>query len=132
MTFIHGKDTFVSLAGNNISPYSNTTDWEKSADEHDTTTYGKSAHVFQGGLLTGKCSIGGIYDNTVGGPRAVVNPLIGQVVALIHRPEGTGVGKPQDACQVLVKNYKESSPVADMVQWAVEFTISDTITSTTQ
>ncbi len=131
--FIHGKDTYISLNAANLSTFVNTSELSREADEHDVTTYGKAAHVVQGGLLGGKASMAGIYDNTAGtGPRAVIRPLIGTVVTLIRRPEGTGAGKPQDSVSVHVKSYVETNPVADMVAWSCEMTLSDVVTSTTQ
>ncbi len=131
--FIHGKDTYISLNAANLSTFVNTSELSREADEHDVTTYGKAAHVVQGGLLGGKASMAGIYDNTAGtGPRAVIRPLIGTVVTLIRRPEGTGAGKPQDSASVHVKSYVETNPVADMVAWSCEMTLSDVVTSTTQ
>lgn len=133
MAFVHGKSTYVSLNGADLSAFVNKSDLNREADEHDVTTYGKNAHVVNGGLLGGKASIEGFYDNTAGtGPRAVIRPLIGTVVTLIRRPEGTGVGKPQDSVSVHVKNYVESNPVADMVTWSADLTLSDVVTSTTQ
>lgn len=133
MTFVHARNTFLSLAGFDLSQYCDSSELSKEADEHDVTTYGKQAHVVSGGLLSSTANVGGIYDNTAGtGPRAVIRPLVGTNVALIRRPEGTGTGKPQDSVTVHVKKYVESNPVADMVRWTAELTGSDTITSTTQ
>lgn len=133
MAFVHGKDTFISLNGANLSTFVNTSELSREADEHDVTTYGKTARVVQGGLLAGKATMAGVYDNTAGtGPRAVIRPLIGTVVTLIRRPEGTGAGKPQDSASVHVKTYVETNPVADMVAWSCEMTLSDVVTSTTQ
>lgn len=133
MSKVHGKGTAVSLGGSDLSVYSNTITWARTADSHDTTTYGKNSHVFQGGLLTGTATIAGFYDdsNTVG-PRAVINPKIGTVVALVYRPEGTGVGKPQDTVNVLVTGYTETPPVADMVTFQVDLQMSDDVATTTQ
>lgn len=133
MSFVHGKNTFISLNGVDLSTFANASELSREADEHDVTTYGKNAHVVSGGLLSGKASMSGVYDNTAGtGPRAVVRPLIGTVVPLVRRPEGTGTGKPQDAASVHVKSYVETNPVADMVTWSAELTLSDTVTSTVQ
>lgn len=133
MTFVHGKDTFISLDGDNLSTYTNTSELTRGADKHDVTTYGKNDHVFTGGLGNNSASMSGIYDNTAStGPRAVIEPLVGTVVTLIRRPEGTGSGKPQDSVSVLVEEYVETSPVADMVTWSVKLQCSDAVTSTTQ
>lgn len=132
MAFTHGKGTVVLINGSDISPYTKNTDWEKSADAHDVTGYGKSAHVFQGGLLNGKATISGSYDDTVAGPHDIIQPLVGTSVSLVYRPEGTGVGKPQDTVTVVVTSYKQSNPVADIVQWTSELQLSDAITSINQ
>lgn len=133
MSFVHGKNTFISVNGADLSTFVNTSDLKRGSDEHDLTTYGKNAHVVGGGLLNGSGSMAGIYDNTAGtGPRAVLRPLIGQVVPIIRRPEGTGSGKPQDSVQALVKEYVETNPVADYVAWSCQLTLSDSVTSTTQ
>jgi hypothetical protein len=137
MTFVHGKNTYISLNAVNLSAFTNAFEFSRTADSHDVTTYGKNAHVKEGGLLDGTGSMGGIYDNTTtpasaAGPRAVIEPLIGTVVELIRRPEGTGSGKAQDTVDVLVTNYTETSPVADMVTWTCEFELSDDVNSTAQ
>lgn len=131
MTFIHGKRTFFSLGGDNLSTYTTTSQLERTSDSHDVTTYGKDAHVKQGGLLDGTSTASGIYDNTaMTGPRAVIEPLIGTVVELIRQPEGPGAGKPQDKVDVLVVKYVETNPVADMVTWSVDLELSDDVDST--
>lgn len=132
MTFIHGKSTIVIINASDISAFANASAFKRAADEHDVTTYGKDSHVVFGGLKGGTWTISGVYDNTGAGPRAILRPLLGTVVSFIRRVEGTGTGKPQDAGTLHVKTYDETSPVADMVAWAAELTLSDTVTSTTQ
>lgn len=130
--FIHGKDTFISLDGDDLSTATNASELGLTADTHDVTTYGKSAHVYQGGLTDGTAKMSGIYDSGAGGPKAVIQALIGQTVELIRQPEGPGTGKPQDKVDVVVKGYTESSPVADMVTWSADLQCSDTVDSTPQ
>lgn len=132
MAFVHGKDTFISLNGSDLSPFTDTSELGRTADVHDVTTYGKNSHVKVGGLLDGKGSMAGTYDNTAAGPRDVIEPLIGQTVTLIRRPEGTGTGRPQDSVSVVVAGYTETNPVADMVKWQAELELSDEVTSTNQ
>ncbi|MGC4942140.1 hypothetical protein [Kribbella sp. DT2] len=132
MAFKHGKDTVITLDGDDLSAFTTTSELNRSADSHDVTTYGKSAHVYVGGLLDGKASMSGIYDSTaVTGPRAIIRPLLGTVVELVRKPEGTGTGKPVDTMDVLVSGYVETNPVADMVTWSCEMQISDAVVSTT-
>lgn len=133
MAFVHGKDTFISLDGDDLSAYTNTSEITKTADSHDVTTYGKNSHVFTGGLKGGTATMGGIYDNTAStGPRAVIDPLIGATVELIRQTEGAGTGKPQDKVDVVVTQYVETSPVADMVTWTCEMQLSDDVDTTAQ
>src|SRR6187455_1286917 len=106
MTFVHGRSTYVSLAGTNLSAFVTTSSFERTGDKHDVTTYGKNAHVFNGGLLSGSATMSGIYDNTAStGPRAVIEPLVSTVVQYIRRPEGTGAGRPQDRVNVIIDKY---------------------------
>ncbi|MES2211415.1 MAG: hypothetical protein V4515_14725 [Chloroflexota bacterium] len=134
MTFIHGKDTYLSLDGNDLSPFSNTSSWEDSSDKHDVTCYGANRKAFAYGLGDGKLSFGGVYDNTAAGPKAVIEAIkdARENVTLIRRPEGTGSGRPQESVDVLVEKYSESSPVADMVTWSCDLQPSGDITRTTQ
>ena len=119
MPKIHGKDTYVSLDADDLSTY--------------VTTFGNQGHRKQGGLKDGTATIEGIYDNTAStGPQAVINPLIGTVVELIYRPEGTGSGLPERTVDVLVQEYTESSPVADMVTWSVSLEFDNVVDYTPQ
>lgn len=133
MASVHTRDTVIIVDGDDISQYCSKSDFKRTADKHDLTTYGKKAKVKGGGLLDGESGIEGFYDSTAGtGPRAVLLPLVGQVVTFVRRPEGTGVGKPQDTVNALVLDYVETSPVADYITWAVKLDHSDEVTSITQ
>jgi hypothetical protein len=132
MAFVHGKKTVIKLNAVDISAFCNTSTFTRSADSHDVTTFGQDNHVYLGGLGDGTSSIGGIYDNGATGPRDVIEPLIGTVVTLVRQPEGAGSGLPQDSVQVLVQNFVETSPVADMVTWTAELQLSGAVDSTNQ
>jgi len=133
MTFVHGKNTFISIGGVDLSAYASSSDLTRKSDKHDVTTYGKNSHVYFGGLGDGEGNVSGVYDNSATvGPRAVIRPLIGTIAAIIRRPEGTGAGRPQDAVNALIEEYVETAPVADMVTWSVKLQLSDEVTSTTQ
>lgn len=132
MAFVHGKNTVITLNSVDLSAYTNTSTFTRGADSHDTTTYGKNDHCFSGGLGNNTASMGGIYDNGSSGPRDTIEPLVGTVVTLTRKPEGTGSGLPLDSVSVLVTSYVETSPVADMVSWSCEMQCSDAVTSTNQ
>jgi hypothetical protein len=133
MAFIHGKGTKVSVDGDDLSAYTNTSEFERGSDEHDVTTYGKDDHVVQGGLKTGKFTMGGVYDSTAAvTPKVLLPPLIGTVVEVIRQVEGLGTGKPTQTFDVLMVKYVETAPVADMVTWTAEMTVSDAVATTAQ
>lgn len=121
------------INGTDISQYCDSSEHHVKSDIVDITTYGKSAHVKEGELLDGSGSLGGVYDtSTASGPRAILQPLVGQTVTYIRRVEGTGAGKPQDSVSVVVGEYVESAPVADVVRWTCALEYSDSINSTPQ
>jgi len=132
MSFVHSKNTVFLLNGIDLSAFTNQSSFGRRADTHDVTTYGKDDHVFVGGLGNSDMSASGIYDNGATGPRDVIEPLVGQTVPCVRRPEGTGSGRPQDTVNVVVGEYVETSPVADMVAWSVQLQGSDTVTSINQ
>lgn len=132
MAFTHGKGVFVSLNASDLSAFSNNVAFPRSADTHDVTTYGKNSHVYKGGLKDGTATISGVYDDGATGPQAVIEPLLGTNVTLIYRPEGTGSGRPQYSVNVVVMNYEETAPVADMITWQAECQLSDDVTTTNQ
>jgi hypothetical protein len=132
MAFIHGKGTVFKLNGVDLSAYCKTSEVTNEADEHDVTGYGAQGHAVQGGLIAAKVSVSGTYGTGATGPRGVIVPLIGTTVAFIRQPEGTGAGKPQDTATVHVKSYVETNPVADMIAWSAELTVSGVINSAPQ
>ena len=132
MTFVHGHLAVVSVNGTDISAYTKKCDIDRDADSHDTTGFGKSSHVYAGGLKDGKVQLEGTYDSSASlSPRAVIEAVLGTVVTLIYKPEGAGSGKPIKTVSVLVKKYKESTEVADMIKWTSELTCSDDVVVTT-
>lgn len=138
MAFVHGKNTYIALDNNDLSAFTNTSEITKSADIHDITHYGpdpgvgRKSHEYQGGLGDGTATMGGTYDNTAAGPRAIIDPLVGSTVLLDRRIEGTGAGKPRDLVYAVCMEYVESSPVADMVSWTCNLQLSGAVTGTAQ
>jgi hypothetical protein len=131
MAFVHGKTTKITIATKDISPFTKTSNFEKSADVHDTTGYGATDHTKAGGLGDGKFTCGGTYDNTASvGPRNALLSLVGTTVAVVRNPEGTGTGKPNDAFSGVLMKYVESNPVDDMISWSAEIDISGAVTTT--
>lgn len=132
MSKVHGKNTVVIINSVDLSQFSNNCEFTRSGDSHDVTTFGNNSHRKQGGLLDGKATISGFYDDAATGPRATIEPLIGTVVPLVHRPEGTGTGRPEDTVNVLVQSYVETNPVAEYVTWSCDVEFDGDVTTADQ
>jgi hypothetical protein len=127
-----GTDAVFLLNALTLSDFIDTVTFTESADSLDITTFGNDGHRKRGGLTDGSIAIGGVYDTTVNGPHDVIKPLIGTVVTFAWRPEGTGTGLPATTGSVLVQNYVESSPVADIVRWTAALEIDGNVTDANQ
>lgn len=127
-----GADAVFLLDGDDISQYMDTITFTESADSLDVTTFGNNGHRKRGGLTDGSASIGGVYDTSATGPHDVVKPLLGTVVPFTWRPEGAGSGLPETTGNVLVQQYVETSPVADIVRWTAALEIDGDVTDGAQ
>lgn len=132
MAEVHGKETYVSLDGDDLSPFSHNSEINDGGDSHDITTYGMDAHFYGGGLSDGTAMIEGRYDSGATGPRAIIAPLLRTRVVFVRRPQGTGAGLPMDTVTVLVENYTETNPVNDYIKWKVDLKLSGTVDRTAQ
>ncbi len=131
----HGSKTVVLLSSIDLSAYTNNTAFNRKADTHDNTCYGASAHTYGAGLTDGTVTISGKYDTAASSvPSTVIPPLLGSSItyAFKFRSEGTGSGKAQRACDVIVAEYVETSPVADYVSWSAQLQITGAVTDTDQ
>lgn len=134
MSFVHGKGTVVMINGSDISAYTNTTQMTDESDMNEVTCYGKVRKEYIQGLGDGSFTIGGVYDDSGSGTRAVIKPLkaAGAAVVFLFRPEGTGAGRAQSSVNVLVKSYNESAPVAEQIQWTAELQMTGTLNEADQ
>lgn len=138
--WVHGKETRIKIDANDLSAYANSSELGRKAETHNVTTYGSENYtdgakpnVYHGGLVDATGKVSGIYDNTAAtGPGAVLRPLRGKTVVLTRMTEGIGTGKPQEVVDIIVTDYTETSPVADMVTWSCEFQCSGVIDETPQ
>lgn len=128
----HSKLTVIIVDNNDVSQYCTDSTCERTSGTEDNTTYGKNAVVKDPTLLDGVFSCGGKYDDAAGGPRAVLEPLVGTKVNIKYRPEGTGSGLPQRSFDAVVTKYAESAPVAGYRLWTLETEPSDSWDLTAQ
>lgn len=127
----HGRHTVITFAGDEVK--CTTSQLERGGQSHMTAEYGDDDEVYSPGLGTGAFTASGIYDSTTGtGPRAVLEPLVNTICEVTRAPEGMGTGKPLDTFDIHLVKYVETNPVADMVTWSVDGTVSDGVASTTQ
>lgn len=131
---IHGRLTVVKVGGVDISTFTDTTEFNDGIDTHDTTTYGAARKRYDSGLGDGTISIGGTHSNEIDNPRATLKPMMaaGLAVEFVYRPNGTGAGKPQSIVDVIVKSYKDSSPVANMTKWTAELQMTEDLNEADQ
>jgi hypothetical protein len=121
----HGKQTVLTVNAKDISPYCKTSSLERGSAVHNTTGYGVDDELNAGGLRNGKFTVSGVYDNTaLVGPRIVLNPLVGTLVPIIRKLEGSTTGKPIDTFSAILEKYVETNPHDDMVTWSADFTVS--------
>ncbi|WP_051362938.1 hypothetical protein [Amycolatopsis thermoflava] len=129
---VHGKNLVVMINTTDISEFCNSVAPKRSADSHDTTTFGKKSKTYQGGLLDGTVSIEGFYESGTTGPKTILEGALGTTVDFVYRPEGTGSGKPEQSGDAVVTSYEETAPVADMITFKAELQLSDDFDTTTQ
>lgn len=127
-----GADAVFLLNAVDISDYMDTLTINESVDTLDVTTFGNGGHRKRGGLTNGTIAVGGVYDTTADGPHDVIKPLKGTIVPFDWRPEGTGATRPATTGNVLVQNYVESDPVADIVRWTANLEIDGDVTDDDQ
>lgn len=133
MAKVHGKHTVITVESADISPYCKTSNYERTAKNHDTTGYGVDDEDYEPGLKGGKFTFGGTYDSTeTTGPRDALHDLVGTKVTVSRKVEGTGTGKPIDMFDMTLDKYAESSPHDDMVSWSAEGTIAGGVVTSAQ
>lgn len=132
MAKAHSKETIITVATVDISTHTNTSQFERTADTHDLTCYGTDDYEYGPGLRGAKFTMGGWYDNGATGTPDSLDPLVGTVVAVVRKAEGTGTGLPNQAFSMTLDKYVETAPVADYIQWSAEGTVTGAVTKTTQ
>lgn len=133
--FIHSEDTVVTIDDNDITDFITSSTFNRTSDVHDVTTYGKSSKVYKRGLKDATVELEFIYDTTVStGLVETMQPLYeaGTEVELVWQPAGTGTGLPQCVCNVIVKDWNATSPVADMVKATASLQVSGDVVITAQ
>lgn len=127
---VHAKNLNVSLDGDDITIFTNKCEIEREADALDDTPFGVDAKTYTGSLLDGTGKLEGNYTAGDTGPSGVIEPLLGNTVELVYKPEGTGIGKPIKTVDVVVKKYAESSEVGGLIKWSAELQLTGPLVAT--
>jgi hypothetical protein len=134
MANAHGKDSVITIATQNISPYVKTVDFNRSQDANDTTTKGAEGKTYRPGLTDGEIKITGLWDDAAtSGSRTVLAALLDAETTTTFEwgPEGSTTGMVKDSGAAVLSQYDESSPVDDMVAFTATLKISGAVTSGT-
>lgn len=119
-TFRHGKATGVYLDGQNLSPYFNSVDVNRTIETHETTGFESDAKTFIAGIQDGTIALSGMYDSNVAGTGAeeLLETLRNSGVdfpATIFQDGGVTIGRQCRVATVLNTSYNITSPVGDVV-----------------
>ncbi len=131
MAWAHGKETIITLGGATVTD-ANTSELTKEADEEDMGVYGDDYGMPEGSIIRHTVTMGGKYRVGATGAAAVIQPLVGTVVVMTVKPEGTGVGKPLHTLSVHVKKYVQTKPWSGYITWSAELTGNGADVITTQ
>ena len=132
MSSVHGKDYYVSVATKNMTTFVKTSSWEVEPGIHDYTGSGTDDQNFRGGQIKRTFTMGGWYDSSLTTGPGFLETIAGTTVAFVRRVQGTGTGKPEQQCNVVVGKYVESQKNDDITQWTCDFTIDGAVTPSTQ
>lgn len=133
MAEVHGRQTILTVAAQDISAFCKTSTFGLKPDIHDRTGYGATHKRKSGGLIEGTFSVSGVYDNTaLTGPGNSLKPIVGTTVPVVRKLEGNGTGKPQETFSAVVGNYVETSPHDDLVTWSCDFEMDGSVTKINQ
>lgn len=128
----HGKDYYVSVDTKDMTTFVKTSSWEAESGVHDITGSGTDDMSFRGGQIKRTFTMGGWYDSSLTTGPGYLQTKLGATVPFVRRVSGTGTGKPEQTCQVVVGKYVESQKNDDITQWTCDFTISGAVTNATQ
>lgn len=127
-----GKSSQLTINTKDISQYVTSVTFERGNDVLDTTTYGATAHTYAASLADGKMTVQGLWDATaLTGSQTVINAMVGNSAgqAFVWGPAGSTTGNVKYTGTVVLDNYAESAPVADLVSFNATFKITGAVTT---
>lgn len=132
MAFSHGKNAVFKLHNGtsliDLSAYLDNIDMAKTADTHESTTFGDSSKEYLGGLKDGTFSLSGKFDPAAD---ACLDLGIGEIRAFEYYPEGNSSGKVKYTGNAIVTEYSGNSPVGDLNTASASLQVTGGITRST-
>lgn len=125
------KDSYFTIATNNISPYVNSIEFSNEAEMLDITCLGAEARDFDSGLTNCTINLAGVWDDTATvGSYTVLAALVGSETssAFEYGPEGNTSGMVKYSGSIYVSNYTESGEVGGMVMFAATLQVAGALT----
>jgi hypothetical protein len=129
MAFVHGKNSYISVDGSNLSAYTDNVQRGHSLDTAEVTAFGDDDKEFIAGLMDGSLSLSGHFDATA--DSALHGCFDGAVVSVIYGPAGNGSGAVRYTANFLITDYSVTSGVGDRVNWSVSLQRSGAYTRDT-
>lgn len=131
MGFVHGKDSYFSVGGDDLTSYIDSVALNRSVDTAESSTMGTEAKTYVTGMSNSTISIAGKWDSTAStGPDAIMNSIVagGTAVAFEYGPEGSGSANIKYSGSAVCTAYNVSSPIGDVVAFTGEFQVSGAVT----
>lgn len=129
MAFSHGKNAVFKLHNGtsliDLSAYLDNIDKSKTADTHESTTFGDSSKEYTPGLKDGTFSLSGKFDPTAD---ACLDLAVGEIRAFEYYPEGNSSGKVKYTGNAICTDYSGSSPVGDLNSASASLQVTGGIT----
>ena len=128
MPFVHGKTSYFSYNGVDLSPFCDNVDFPQVVETAETTTFGDTSKDYIVGLRDATISISGKWDGaasaidvTVGGDLGT-----GTARAFVYGPSGNVSPKYSGNC--FCTSYQITGAVGDVVTFSAEFQVTGNVT----
>lgn len=133
MAFSHGKNAVFKLANAastliDLSQYLDNVDQSKTADTHESTTFGDGSKEYIPGLKDGSLSLSGKFDPTAD---ELLDGAVGEIRTFEYYPDGNASGKVKYSGSCIVTEYGTSSPVGDLNTASASIQVTGGINRTT-
>jgi hypothetical protein len=129
MAFKHGRSAVTKIdnaAGTltDISSIVNNTEYPRSVQAAETTSYGSLGKTYISGLEDATVSISGTWDNVIDATFAAMMDAVtaGTLasVTLEHGPAGSGTGMPKYTLEFIPTSYSVSTPVGGVITFKID------------